>query len=653
MSAELKYRPDIDGLRAIAVLAVVGFHSFPGWVKGGFVGVDIFFVISGFLISRIVFSSLDSDNFSLLVFYSRRIRRIFPALIVVMLATFAWGWFLFIPIEHLGKHLCAGAGFISNFILWRESGYFDSSSQSNPLLHLWSLAIEEQFYIFWPLFLSFIHRKKWRFHLIILLMATSFLINVVTVTEDPSAAYYSPISRFWELILGGILGYIAQYQHARLPHGSNLLSASGFLLVGAGIVLVTKTALFPGWWALFPTLGTFMIIAAGSKAWLNRNILSNPLLVGIGLISYPLYLWHWPALFLARYYGFDLSSAWSQRLLIIASIVASFGLSWLTYLLLEKPIRATRQVSFTVTILGVLIFCTGLLGYAAYSSALTNFRFPPSQRATILQLLRASELNNLNKMFGERPCFIFDLKTTSELFHENNCLKLRFAGKPTVLLIGDSHSAALSLGLRPFLADTEHVNFLQISSGWCPPTLNDTSNLWCKQTNDLAMATVSQIKPNVVIVGANWLLAATPPYFVGTDYFEFLIEKINELKKRGAQRIVIIGQNPVWLPTLPYLLYSSYAKRDMAIPSKTHLGINNDSLRFDSLMKTLNYPTGTNYFSLKNVLCDDDGCLTTVGTDLSTDLIVWDDGHLTKAGAEYIVKNALGKLLLDLLKETY
>jgi peptidoglycan/LPS O-acetylase OafA/YrhL len=205
-----KYRPDIDGLRAIAVLSVVIFHAFPNLLKGGFIGVDIFFVISGFLISTIILSGLKHDSFSFIEFYSRRIKRIYPALLLVLIASFIFGWFALLADEYkqLGKHIAGGAGFISNFILWKESSYFDNAAETKPLLHLWSLGIEEQFYIVWPLLLWIAWKQRLNIlTLVLIVMIISFVLNVNTIQSDSTAAFYSPQTRFWELLIGSILAY--------------------------------------------------------------------------------------------------------------------------------------------------------------------------------------------------------------------------------------------------------------------------------------------------------------------------------------------------------------------------------------------------------------------------------------------------------------
>ena len=317
------YRPDIDGLRAIAVLSVVLFHGFPQTFRGGFIGVDVFFVLSGYLISRIIFEQLNQGTFNFLDFYARRIKRIFPALVIVLAAAYIAGWFTLLADEYgqLGAHIAAGAGFISNFVLWRESGYFDHSAHTKPLLHLWSLGIEEQFYIVWPLLLWLASKFRLSlFLLTVIVAALSFYLNITQIQNDVVAAFYSPQTRIWELLLGSILawysfnkkdGLVAVVmfleQKCRRPEAvvdqvrlracmKNVLSCLGFTLLIYSLIRFNRDLQFPGKWAAIPVLGTALILAAGPLAWLNEKILSNKILVWFGLISYPLYLWHWPLL---------------------------------------------------------------------------------------------------------------------------------------------------------------------------------------------------------------------------------------------------------------------------------------------------------------------------------------------------------------------
>jgi len=243
-----KYRPDIDGLRAIAVLSVVVFHSFPRLISGGFIGVDIFFVISGFLISEIIFSNLEHDSFSLKEFYRRRIRRIFPALILVLFSCLFFGWFVLLADEdkQLGKHIVGGAGFISNVVFWRESGYFDNAAVMKPLLHLWSLAIEEQFYFFWPLLLAVVWKQKWSFLTITAIVAVlSFADNVYIINKDVTAAFFLPIPRFWELMTGGLLAYITLHKPHLNSNHANAQSILKVVLLIFGLTFINNARTFP------------------------------------------------------------------------------------------------------------------------------------------------------------------------------------------------------------------------------------------------------------------------------------------------------------------------------------------------------------------------------------------------------------------------
>jgi peptidoglycan/LPS O-acetylase OafA/YrhL len=361
-----RYRRDIDGLRAIAVLSVIGFHAFPEWFKGGFIGVDIFFVISGFLITTILAASLDRGDLHPLAFYRRRIRRIFPALALVLIACCCFGWFALLADEYkrLGKHVAAGAGFIANFVLWRESGYFDNAAETKPLLHLWSLAVEEQFYIIWPL-LFWLAAKVRRLLLpmIALVAVASFAAGIRESQRDVATAFYSPYTRFWEIATGALLAYLGSRIDADKPHiTENIQSLSGACLIAVGLIFITKDTAFPGWWALLPTLGATLIISAGPHAWLNRNVLSSGAFVFVGLISYPLYLWHWPLISFVHMTVADVPSPGIR----IAAVLASIGLAWLTYRLIETPVRAGLTRVWQPTALLALMAAICSFGYYCY-----------------------------------------------------------------------------------------------------------------------------------------------------------------------------------------------------------------------------------------------------------------------------------------------
>ena len=392
------YRPDIDGLRGVAVLAVVGFHAYPDYFPGGFVGVDVFFVISGFLISSIILRQLRRSRFTLADFYARRIRRIFPALLIVLVACLIFGWFALLPdeLEHLGKHTAAAATFVSNFALWRESGYFDRAAELKPLLHLWSLGIEEQFYLVWPMLLLLLWKRRHNLAITIAFLTTaSFALSVAIGQEKQIANFYFPFSRFWELGLGCLLavvkespGSMTQWlreevrwfskDHAQAPGRRDLslpswahsvLPVVGIGLIGAAIFLFDRHTTFPGWATLLPTVGAMCVIWARGDSWFQRRIVACAGLVLIGVISYPLYLWHWPLLSFAAI----LESGTPESSVRVAAVLLSFVLAWLTFKFFEHPIRARRSTRVTWTLAGALAIF-GAVGLALYRGV--GFREP-------------------------------------------------------------------------------------------------------------------------------------------------------------------------------------------------------------------------------------------------------------------------------------
>ncbi len=369
------YRPDIDGLRAFAVLSVVLFHAFPKVVSGGFVGVDIFFVISGFLISSILFAEITEHRFSFTTFYGRRIRRIFPALAVCLAAVLAFGFVSLMPSElaQLGKHVFFGAGFLSNIAVWSESGYFDSAASLKPLLHLWSLGIEEQFYIFWPALLWIAFRMKAKKgRLLAVLFLASFAINIALSITNISDDFYLPVSRFWELFAGAGLAWRSQ-----LVLASNVRSWISFVALAAllaSAALFTPGMSFPGWPALMPVAAAAAIIVAGPEATVNRIVFSNRAVVFVGLISYPLYIWHWPLISYA--YVIRLGKA-PTPLMATALVAASFLLAWATYSFIEYPVRFGAHRRGRTQIVAACVAALGACGLAVWTRSGFPERFPP------------------------------------------------------------------------------------------------------------------------------------------------------------------------------------------------------------------------------------------------------------------------------------
>ncbi len=482
-----KYRPDIDGLRAIAVFAVIGFHAFPDNVAGGFVGVDVFFVISGFLISTIIFSDLEKETFSIARFYNRRVRRIFPALIVILVAGLAMGWFLLFPDEYrqLGKHLISSALFAQNFVLWNESGYFDTSAQTKPMRHLWSLAIEEQFYIFWPLLLTWGWRRKLSIPMITAVIAAlSFSANVLAAHIDPSADYYLPITRFWELMIGGFLAYISLHRPELLRQNKNLQGLAGIGLIGLGIILINDKLSFPGWWALIPALGTAMVISAGPKAFVNEKLLSNKLFVWAGLISYPLYLWHWPLLSFG-YTVNPLLSGLEKTLLVAAAII----LAVLTYRFVELPIRKGRPLPraplYLAGALSVLPVCGILMLSGVWGPRLN---IGPMALKGEWDFLKTQPVKHDANADGIWP------------FHSER--------ERTTIFIGDSQVAQYAERISSVQTDKKLNGAVFALGAGCIPIravyTDDPSRRNCKRVLTEGLQLASEQRASAVVIGASW-----------------------------------------------------------------------------------------------------------------------------------------------------
>jgi peptidoglycan/LPS O-acetylase OafA/YrhL len=568
-----KYRADIDGLRALAVLTVIGFHAFPSLIRSGFIGVDVFFVISGFLISTIIFENLERNSFSFLDFYARRIRRIFPALILVLLACYGFGWISLLADEfkQLGKHIAGGAAFVSNLVLRNESGYFDNAASTKPLLHLWSLGIEEQFYVIWPPLLWAARRLRLNLlTTLIALAAFSFGLNIGKVGNDTVAAFYTPQTRFWELMVGSLLAYMhlepgvfaeikEQSSHflalaapklttATVDAGiRNCLSALGLALIAVSAAVITGNRQFPGWWALMPTLGTAFVISGGHHAWLNRRVLSRRALVWLGLISYPLYLWHWPLLSFERIIEGETPSLELR----IATVLASVALAWLTYTFFEKPIRFGGHRKITTTALCVAMLLTGGVGFGS----LLNDGLP-LRTAVKINPDKESGLDGLDGGNSIAGCGIAK-EEDRKLF--GACIQ-DSRQPPKYAIIGDSKATAIYPGLVRTSSETGRWLIIGGNgpNGAPVPVISDRPIFANYQK--LANIAIKAISENPNIETVALVTAARSLFQLANDYsiedlpnngnydaaLEALTNATNMLIRAG-KKIVIVVDNP----TLP------------------------------------------------------------------------------------------------------
>jgi peptidoglycan/LPS O-acetylase OafA/YrhL len=501
----LEYRADVDGLRAIAVLSVLLFHSFPSLMPGGFVGVDIFFVISGFLITGIILRGLQEDKFTYAEFYARRIGRIFPSLSLVLVVCWAIGWCVLFPDEYrqLAKHTIAGAMFMSNLLLWHQAGYFDAAAHSKPLLHLWSLGIEEQFYIVWPLFLVVCWRRSKKLPVFIAFIAfMSFLLNVWLISKWPSLTFYLPITRIWELLIGSLLAwFMTEKNGIRSRLANELLAVVGILLIVVSLFLAKEGGSFPGWFAVLPTVGTAMGIAAGPRAWMNRSFLSLPFVVLTGLISYPLYLWHWPLLVYLKLIV-DSDVVVSRTLLCVlkvAVLVASFGLAWATWYFWERPLRRSSHVARSRTV-KTLVAMMCLITCAA-ALALTNVVRARLDNPFINGIVKA--VDDWDYSSGD------NFMTSAFVLHE-----VHSHSTQETLFVGDSHMEQYWPRAKTVIKNNPRLSsaIFATSSG-CPPfpNLNRAKpGFACPQFYKYWAVAAARQDVRTVVIGAAWEF-----YFLG------------------------------------------------------------------------------------------------------------------------------------------
>ena len=452
------YRKEIDGLRAIAVLLVVVYHGFPNFLKGGFLGVDIFFVLSGFLITGIIGTDLNAAGFNLQQFYFNRIRRIFPALLVVMMTVLVAGWFVLRQEEYiqLGNETLAGSFFYSNFLYLSQNNYFDVASDLKPFLHLWSLSIEEQFYLLYPFVLLFLNRffknRRIQMAAISILAIASFAFCFL-IADSPSRAFFLPMARWWELLLGGILALSTRKGRIDVTH-PNLFALGGFVSIAVGVALASVIESFSTHMGLTVVIGTLLLIASGQDSTLAQTTIGRKLPVEIGKISYPLYLWHWPILVLARtHYGRNPPA--HTRLLLI---VFAFVLAWLTTKFIEKPIRFGPRRARTVLVLSGVLVLTGLASLVV--SMIDGF---PGRRANNQQIRFEGDTGHIqfHKYISDNffPCMPSDVYQSSLSWDSYvRCNQSKQDQPIEVLLLGDSHAEHLFIGLAESL-ENKNVGF--------------------------------------------------------------------------------------------------------------------------------------------------------------------------------------------------
>lgn len=496
----MAYRKDIDGLRAVAVIPVILFHAGFQSFSGGFVGVDVFFVISGYLITTIILSDMEKGTFSLANFYERRVRRILPALFLVMFVCLIAAYFWLTPpaFQDFSQSLVAVSTFSANIKFMLETGYWDAASELKPLLHTWSLAVEEQYYVLFPIFLMVMwrFRRRWIVGSFLVVTVLSLGLAEWGVHRNPSATFFLLPTRAWELGIGaGIAFYFLfrkQAMRTLLSHQwvDELMSLVGLLMIGYAVFAFDETVPFPGLYALIPTLGTALIILFSSPQTLTGRLLGTNVLVGVGLISYSAYLWHFPLFAFARHRSFTEPG---EALFLLLALI-SFPLAYLSWRYVEKPFRKKdligRKTIFTLAVVGsVFFFSIGLAGHLAKG-------WPG----------RLGE-----KVMGFMPekremC-------SAEEFQPGNICELAEGRNKLTFLIGDSHAGAIAHEMQKAFSG-EGFGLLHVFKYRCPPVLDvyradsDLPDMFCYEFNERLYRFIGE-NENIeyVVMLARWTLS--------------------------------------------------------------------------------------------------------------------------------------------------
>lgn len=529
-TGHLRYRPEVDGLRALAVVPVILFHAGFDTFRGGFVGVDIFFVISGYLITTILLSEKMSDRFTLVGFYERRARRILPALFFVILACIPFAWLRMTPdeVNELSKSIVGVALFSSNIFFWLSSGYFDTIAEEKLLLHTWSLGVEEQYYLFFPLLLMATWRfgQKRQIALLAALAAVSLLMCEWGSRNTPSANFYLLPSRAWELLIGSILAFLCIQKplHERLSaRSASALAWLGFALILLAILTISSDEPFPSHLALLPTIGTALVLAyANSQNIVGRTLSTRPF-VFIGLISYSAYLWHQPLFAMARLQSTTTPSPW----VFLGLSLASLALAYFTWRVIERPFRDRRALGrrpiFIASLAGTLLF----LGLGT-TGALQD-GFPSRLDATHRTLLETAASSPRGKQCHST--------TKNSLAPEDACIY--FLPRVTWAALGDSHMVEMAVAVAEQLAD-KNEGLLHLTYSGCPPAiLYESPNPGCSAWQREALERIEaneQIRD--VIVGFRYSSALFGDQLSVYPEIPNRAPKIGEMPPQDAREII-------------------------------------------------------------------------------------------------------------------
>ncbi len=612
----MKYRPDIDGLRALAVIAIVAFHLDISQISGGFVGVDVFYVISGFLIGGIVTRELQEGSFSIRRFYQHRLRRILPALVGMLIVTTVVALFVLLPTElfHYAQSMIATTLWLSNIYFWQTANYFDPTGERQLLLHTWSLGVEEQYYLFFPLLTLLVFR--WRPALVPtvigIVAAASFALSIALTKSAPTANFYLLPTRAWELLLGVLAATTPVYILDRRPL-REAASLAGLGLILWSTVHYNRYVTFPGLHAVPPCLGTAAVIVAGSRGRnLAGTLLSSRPLVFVGLISYSLYLWHWPII-VAILQGLPAGHLDAGTKTIAAALSMMFAV--LSWRFVEKPFRSSKASLNTI-----LLYSSGaMLALILVATIFITSRGLPSRYDEPVVSLAAVLDYSYEKPYRLHKCFL-DEGDTFKDFDQNVCLS-DSRDEPNVLLIGDSHAAHLWYGLQKVFPKTK---LMQASVAGCQPFV-------VKQLYGNAVEVCNSLMDYIYNV---YLAAHHPDLIILSDLWyvvDGLPATLDWLKRRQFATLVA-GPDPNWDVPLPKLVALAEQRSDPGLVERHQV---TSRAALDTSLAALVAAHGFNYTSVYKALCAPQ-CRTLGESRLP---LMFDFDHLTAEGSELVAKS--------------
>lgn len=654
----IAYRSDIDGLRAIAILSVVLYHAHEALLPGGFTGVDVFFVISGYLITKLIAADIAKGRFSIARFYVRRTKRIFPALFVVLLATLVAGAFLLPPSElrALGRSVAATAAFVSNIAFWQDTGYFDVAAETKPLLHTWSLAVEEQFYLLWPLALFLLTKMRVNLRGAVgVAIVLSFVVSCYAAVARPAEAFFLLPPRAWELLAGAALalGLLPTPSSARARDAAAL---AGLVLVAAGVLFLDRASYFPGWNALLPCVGTALLIAASEQGdnVVARQLLSRRPMVLVGLISYSLYLWHWPLLAFARVTERGTLDVGPALLVVAAAVV----LSALTWRFVEQPLRAKASTAPVAPVLlryaalSIAVFAAG-----AYAYSTNGFLQSASPEIAWTEAAR----------YDGNPLSSACLRWQSETgpLPGERCLSNQDRFSQRLVVWGDSHADSVAPGVVGYAAEHGYATY-QLSMAACPPLVEvelDGPGIDYRPCTAFNRQVLEYVTTDpdvrVVLLSARWGLYTENERFGRDDpgpitylvdpgspalspeaskraFTRALDATVAKLREAGRTVLVLGGVPPVGV-NVPDCLARNYLplsdSRDCGVPEAAvlpHLAYSDDVIEAVSAKYS-----GVCTYLPRRAFCPNGRCMDTRGGDI----LYANDDHISSRGAEFLASS--------------